>query len=515
MKINVEINSKGYLRLRTYIENQFGNKQQTTKALEIRLDRKSDFLKTTQKISSKNADYKEINNKIEQAKQEWIAELNNRIEIKKVVDSKENFLEFYNIFVESKENYATKNSLISVKKIFTDFLSVKNISVLACSRFNEQLILEYRDYLINTKSKANRTRTAHTAQKYLADLKAVVNYIIKTRKFNWVEHPFKFIETIKYNNTYKNRMQKTDFVNLLNFEDYRSEYIEENTVFCSLSRIRKLDSEFNNLLRYRDMFVFSVFGNGMRVSDLLALKFSNFQFLDDNKFTLDYISSKTLTHMNINISINILKYLETHIINIMKKYLDSKFNSVWLLDYTELKKLESEIKKTKFENDDDFENATIEIRDKINDCLYKLLKLVSTNSKTANKLIFSNCLKFDNVRDYNLPFEKYDVYKKTKEQRKTILCLNTRYNRKIKEVAISLNIDCNLSSHIARHQFATFLLASGANIQQVKTSLAHTNLAITDSYIKSLESNYAVTKETADKFDKQFFQIKKPKFEKE
>lgn len=65
---------------------------------------------------------------------------------------------------------------------------------------------------------------------------------------------------------------------------------------------------------------------------------------------------------------------------------------------------------------------------------------------------------------------------------------NQNYNAYLKELAVICKIDKNLTSHIARHTFATTItLEEGVNIEIISKMLGHTNIKTTQIYAKVQE----------------------------
>ena len=63
-----------------------------------------------------------------------------------------------------------------------------------------------------------------------------------------------------------------------------------------------------------------------------------------------------------------------------------------------------------------------------------------------------------------------------------------RYNKDLKEIARICGIDKNLSSYVARHSFANCLKQKGVATDIISESMGHQNLAITQAYLKELDS---------------------------
>ncbi len=63
-----------------------------------------------------------------------------------------------------------------------------------------------------------------------------------------------------------------------------------------------------------------------------------------------------------------------------------------------------------------------------------------------------------------------------------------RYNKDLKEIAQICGIDKPLSSYVARHSFANCLKQKGVATDVISESMGHQNLAITQAYLKELDS---------------------------
>ena len=63
---------------------------------------------------------------------------------------------------------------------------------------------------------------------------------------------------------------------------------------------------------------------------------------------------------------------------------------------------------------------------------------------------------------------------------------NADYNKWLKALAVAVGIKKRLHSHMARHSFATYMLAKGARIENVSKMLGHTNITQTQRYANVL-----------------------------
>lgn len=99
---------------------------------------------------------------------------------------------------------------------------------------------------------------------------------------------------------------------------------------------------------------------------------------------------------------------------------------------------------------------------------YIISKRVKNSSPMAIKLI-AKAMEIYNKYDHNLP----------------IVCLEV-YNQRLKLVAAYAGINKPLTSHMARHTFATQALHAGVRIEVVSKMLAHSDIQTTQIYAKVL-----------------------------
>lgn len=66
---------------------------------------------------------------------------------------------------------------------------------------------------------------------------------------------------------------------------------------------------------------------------------------------------------------------------------------------------------------------------------------------------------------------------------------NADYNHRLKEIQRLAGIETRLHSHLARHTFATWMLANGAKIENVARMLGHDNIVTTQRYAKVLATS--------------------------
>ena len=85
----------------------------------------------------------------------------------------------------------------------------------------------------------------------------------------------------------------------------------------------------------------------------------------------------------------------------------------------------------------------------------------------------------------NIPKMILEKYKATAKDNLLLpVCNIVVYNKRLKDVAKLCGISKNISSHLARHTFATLTLTKGVSIESVSKMLGHTNIATTQIYAR-------------------------------
>jgi site-specific recombinase XerD len=105
--------------------------------------------------------------------------------------------------------------------------------------------------------------------------------------------------------------------------------------------------------------------------------------------------------------------------------------------------------------------------------------LLIINKYAANKT---------NPDDYIFPVLDDKVHKTEIKKHYRIHRVLSKVNLSLKTVAKSAGINVNLTTYVARHSFATVLKNSGVNIALISEILGHSDLATTQIYLDSFES---------------------------
>ncbi|WP_191021092.1 phage integrase SAM-like domain-containing protein [Flavobacterium selenitireducens] len=255
------------------------------------------------------------------------------------------------------------------------------------------------------------------------------------------------------------------------------------------------------------MFLFSFLGNGLRCSDMMLLKNSNFT----NRNAIEYIQMKTGTSMKLNYNTQLVKVILDVIgmgdlIEKLKQSYEGYFDN---LTYNEcirkiyahigaegyLDKLESD---TLLSPDSPYEKykgfvikkSDEEIKNLIG-YSYSLLREISVTARmkiveyfkkqNPDELLFKDFIKSNifNGYDKKQPFtkEQFDLYKSK----------FTSYNAKIKRMSKKYDLTLpNPTTHSARFTFTNILLTMDSiNLNDIRIALSHTNLATTQKYLQT------------------------------
>lgn len=99
----------------------------------------------------------------------------------------------------------------------------------------------------------------------------------------------------------------------------------------------------------------------------------------------------------------------------------------------------------------------------------------------------------ENVMLLDIPLNIINKYKEHKiciaKNKLLPVISNQHYNSYLKEIAVICNINKHLTSHIARHTFATTVtLANGISLESVSAMLGHASIKTTQIYAKVVQS---------------------------
>ncbi|QWX83563.1 site-specific integrase [Cellulophaga sp. HaHaR_3_176] len=104
----------------------------------------------------------------------------------------------------------------------------------------------------------------------------------------------------------------------------------------------------------------------------------------------------------------------------------------------------------------------------------EILDYYKKDKTTETKYVFPILLK-NNLKPNQIENRKHKVLK--------------GYNKDLRELANLCGVTSNLTSYVARHSFANYMMQNGASTEIIRDSLGHQELSTTKSYLKELGSS--------------------------
>jgi integrase len=351
--------------------------------------------------------------------------------------------EFFKREVDKTSNQSTKHTNQYVLNSLNSFRKTIHFEEL-----NRDLMQSYVNFLLQKRKLKPITKT--TIKKYFQVIKTMCNIAMKqgyTVNFN------AFDVLIGNDEHINNKVLTKEDIDLLNNIQKGQRYFYE-----------------------RNIFLLSLFGQGLRVSDALFIRVENFK--------------------QSHIEIGMTKTKNTLQIQYSDKIMDV------LMDILDIP---NPIKSFKLEN------AKIYVKQQVNETILDRHPPEGRKQRQLEKQILSNLIKTQ-YKEFNI---KEKILKKFKEKYnpkdflfKEILNEHflknsnkvdidnkvwrgsqisvQNYNQKLKIMSriYDLSVGDNISSHSARYTFVNLLLEKNTNVYLISKALAHSNLSITEKYIK-------------------------------
>ncbi len=372
------------------------------------------------------------------------------------------------------------------------------LSVSSNLMFDIDIFLEFfRDEIRKLESEESYT----SYRKY----KVVLNYLTKFSKHSphlkKIDRKFLNDFTIFLNTNAVNKINKNGyysyfkvfrtFINKIiesGHDNFRSEYnpfLNYKLKEVPVSKTKLGKDQFDRIIKKkydpktalgiaRNMFLFSFYSGGMRVADLLTLRWKN---IIDGR--LEYTMRKTKKKVSFPLNLKQLEILITYAPN--SSNLDdliTKLSSTNLDFYIPAPLINSsEVK---------LNGSPKMIQEVENDIMkHPFMEILKTfRMKIPEEYIFP-------------PFVGYKLDTKTALE-KMIISKTTIYNKNLKKISLDCELGVNLSSHIARHTFSDLLRKSGAGIYEISKILGHSDIAVTQKYLKSMDQG--AVDDTMNKF---------------
>jgi site-specific recombinase XerD len=244
----------------------------------------------------------------------------------------------------------------------------------------------------------------------------------------------------------------------------------------------------STLFHTKSYFLFQVFSQGLRVGDLLTLRFKNI-----NEGRLVFFQSKTKRPHTVLVNDNMVMILKDYIDVDTNKILNQRWRfkqsgEDYLLTYSELLLKYKEIQKQHLAGiiaSGDLPKEIVSWKKTVDDVRFKLysmiLPVIQKYAKSnPDKFIFP-ILRDDDFAEVSFQGDsRLSKYQYNQISSKTAL-----YNKNLKKLQSACEISTKLSSHISRHTYTDFMLMEdGIDVYDISKSLGHTRLATTEHYLR-------------------------------
>ncbi len=451
-------------------------------SLKIRVDEK-DWNNKYRQIKPHHPEQKELNEYI----QKEIKKIEVADEVKEIIVEPQSEKSFLNYFSRQKETLLRRNQIGTYKTYNTAYkhlekylksIGERDIDV---NSFDGLFVRDFESYLLSIVS-------LNSCNKYLSILKKVYQDGLK-------------YDVIPYT-------KKDPFIL---FENKREEVKKPYLTKLEVEEIIQKNIENKTINQVKNLFLFQIFGQGLRVSDLFTLRWENYDFSSESFIFIQQKTSKghQLFLNNLNI-----KFLISFYPDLQRVYEDTivkvkvKGKGVQEMKIQELRDYYKELnekyrsrtiqyllKKSSGKRVDEKENFTN---------LLDSWRKVLSEREEAVMIVLSNelkKLKDKKSKGFVFPILKEDDFNDVdfskpvnlnKYQFNQLGSKTALYNKRLKTLQELCKIETILTSHIARHTYTNLLLEHTSwDVLSVSQSLGHQRLTTTQQYINQVGNKQA------------------------
>ena len=307
----------GYLRLSTRVGNKTILKSLSLEPIEQKL-----FNPKTERVRTSHTKHEYINNYIE-SKIKEVEKKGNKLKF--INDEKKSLIDYMNKVIERTNNQGTLLKYVNIKNLLQEFNGEKYGDVdVKFSEITVDYIERWKKWLrergITMNSVSYKTKT----------FQSFISKGIKERFYSYDVNPFHLV---------KNKIEETN-IEILNKEDIqkliRTELKEVYRNKEKFGQIIKKDEVLtdnryrhrNTLNDIRNFFLFQLFCQGIRVSDLMTLRWNNF-YIHEDQIRIKKRMVKTKNMLDVIINYNTMEYLKKYIpIDILSEKMRIKMDRV-------------------------------------------------------------------------------------------------------------------------------------------------------------------------------------------
>ena len=325
-------------KLLGYLYLSFREGKMKTKLIGLKLDpiEKKHFNPKTKRLRTSFSKHEYYNNVIEKRLNEIQKKGNKFILIN---DDKKSFIEFMDLIIERTENQGTILKYTNIKNLLLKFNSEKYGDIdVKFYQIDVDFIENFKKWL-----RENRGNTQNSITYKIKCFKSFINKSIKEKIYYYDVNPFLLI---------KNKLEETN-IEILNKEDlmkiiktpikevYRSN-IRFGEIITDEKRLK--DKRYRHEYTLEDVkkfFLFQLFCQGFRVSDLMTLRWNDFN-INDDEIRIKKKMIKTKSYVDILVNYNTMDYLKHYVPveYLPKKLYDElmKINEIEILNLTKNKR---------------------------------------------------------------------------------------------------------------------------------------------------------------------------------
>ena len=362
-----------------------------------------------------------------------------------------------------QKKFGTSKKMNTTLTHFKNFLISKGLSDIRFQDITISLVEQYEIYL------SNQGLSNNSSKKYVSIFGKIYNLGIRKQIFIPKSNPF-----ILFQNT------------RVSVEKKRLSKIEVETI------INKVVETTNPLFKIKNYFLFQIFSQGIRVSDLLTLRWSNIV-----NGRIEFFQYKTKKKHSVLINDNLVFILKDFIDEDCSLILNHSYtfnmDKRYRMNFTEIKSKFDEIRKEHISGFIQGVKESVEIVEKwkmiLDDIRFKvvsnlLIKITQYSRIHQNKFIIE-LLNEDDFKD--VIFDGSPVL--TQFQFNQISSKTTIYNKQLKELQFLCRIKTRLTSHITRHTYTNLLIENTDNdIYSISKSLGHQRLSTTEHYLSDFNT---------------------------
>ncbi|MFT7251559.1 MAG: integrase [Flavobacterium sp.] len=454
---------------------------------------KTKFWLKTGSVSSTHPDFIELNknieNKINELKRKDIPDT---LVVANIVEEEELFIEFFNsqlIYLQSRREIGSYKSHKTSYLHFTTFLETKNIKKLYFKGITSSLMRDFETYLLELGLSIN------SCIKYIKTIKNVFNKGVALDKFNPIKNPF-----ITLN-------KKTTPVSKKTLGRKEIEMIIKTPI-----------DKDSPLYHYKNYFLFQIFAQGIRVSDLMTLRWGN---LITGEIIINQFKTKTLHKIRLNVIVllRLADYFPKGLKIVNNKYKFNLNNVDYSMNYKEVEEYYNKLQKANIglyiqlnmsENDEDKKKLNelekmlkswLDIISKISEKIKaELIIEISIYGKANPKQFVFPILDDKIFSDIEFNAQKHIL---SKYQYNQLSSKTAYYNKQLKKLQELCQIEIVFTSHLARHSYTNLMIeTTNKDIYTISKSLGHSSLSTTQHYVN--EFLYERINESNDEMNQTF-----------